>query len=222
MVSFPPSRRGMEGDHDHTLQRLRRTSSSAASRSRPSGTGTRLDTAASTTPMPFPTASNGSMVSFLLPSRRVMECDDDHTPPLPRRGKEEAMAIFPPSFWEWYPALLSLRSGRVWLWPPPIPLLEGSREGSHGLCFSPHENMEEHGRRHAHTISRRKAGRQLWSLPFSCCCCSSSSSSSSSSFSSTSPSLFQKDGGKEAMTLPFSSWQVKESLGEWRSVPLIL
>ena len=61
-----PSRRGMEGDHAHTLRRLRRTSSSAASRSCPSGTGTRLDTAASTTPMPFPTASNGSMVSFLL------------------------------------------------------------------------------------------------------------------------------------------------------------
>ena len=136
MVSFPHSRRGIDGDHDHTLQRLTRTSSSTASRPCPSRTGTRLDTSASMTPMPLPTASSGSMVSSFLPSRRVMEG--------PQEGKRKRpwpSSIFPSSFWGLYSALLSLRNGRVWSWPPPIPLLEGKRGGSHGLCPSLHDQV---------------------------------------------------------------------------------
>ena len=37
-------------------------------------------------------------------------------------------------------ALLTLRSGRLWSWPPPIPLLEGRSEVSHGLCLFPFED----------------------------------------------------------------------------------
>ena len=47
-------------------------------------------------------------------------------------------------------ALLNLRSGGVWSWTFPIPVLQGRRGGSHGLCPSDIEEVEECGHGHPH------------------------------------------------------------------------
>ena len=58
-------------------------------------------------------------------------------------------------------ALLNLSSEGVWSWPPPIPVLKGRRGGSHGLCSSDIEEVEEFSHVYPHPSSGRR-GEHDW------------------------------------------------------------